>query len=580
MCKKIEWLFSLIFKCDKKHAILEILIIIFAAMLAPLSTLCLQNLINAVNNTLAITEFLLYYLCVLFTYEFVLSLQKFLSYKVQYNLCVSFPEKVLNKFRKLDYYLFEESKSRNVLKQIAEYSCEALHESYQYVLVIVSSAISAIGYLFVISQIHWILSIIYIFFLIINVWINFFAMQFMARLYDSQTGEERQMGYLEDLLLDKNAIFELKMFNSISYIVNLWKRISKIVLSQRLKTTARSQWIYGLGSLISIFWLIFLNVITVWQLMEGKITLGIFIAIINSSPTLIALSEKLSNYGLLISKKMSVVNQYINFEQFPEKAKSINTHSDRSMSHEIGIEFQNVTFIYPGSERKVLDNISFKIPVGETVAFVGENGAGKSTIIKLICGMYKPSRGRVLINGHETNSLSPDELSQLIGVAFQDFEHYAFTIRENVALGNIKLLKNDELIREALKGALADDLKDNLDMILGKIDEDGIDLSGGQWQRIAIARALFGGKKYVILDEPTSAIDPVAESEMYESFRQSLKGRTGVVISHRLASAAFTDRILVISQGKLVESGTHQQLLDKKGIYMHMWEAQSAWYEG
>lgn len=176
--------------------------------------------------------------------------------------------------------------------------------------------------------------------------------------------------------------------------------------------------------------------------------------------------------------------------------------------------------------------------------------------------------------------MSQEELSQLIGVAFQDFERYSFTIRENVALGGVERMDEDEAVKGALSKALAEDLCSSLNQSLGRVDEDGVDLSGGQWQRIAIARALFGEKKYIILDEPTAAIDPVAESEMYQSFRRSLEGRTGLVISHRLASAAFADCILVIDKGKVIESGTHQELLEKGGRYAYMWKVQSAWYEG
>ncbi|MDR3123743.1 MAG: ABC transporter ATP-binding protein/permease [Treponema sp.] len=222
--------------------------------------------------------------------------------------------------------------------------------------------------------------------------------------------------------------------------------------------------------------------------------------------------------------------------------------------------------------------VSFEIRSGERAAIVGENGAGKSTIIKLLLGLYRPGSGDIVINGRNINSIPDDERSAEFGAVFQDYCSYQFTLRENVALGDISKLHDDAAITRALEMAGADTIA-GLDAPLGKIEDKGIDLSGGQWQRIAIARSYLRDAPYVILDEPTASLDPLAESAMYENFATVLKNRGCIMISHRLASARMADRILVLDRGTIVETGSHAELSGAGGLYADMYQAQSAWYK-
>lgn len=577
MFKSIKWFLNFIVRHGKKYIFLDVSIMLLAGILAPISVLCLQRIIDEISCGASFLIVFSIYAGVLVVRESMQVIRRFCLASIYYNIGITIPKEMVHKFQRLEFYFFEKSESRDVLGQIADKSFEPLYELYQHITMILSDSIAVALYLFVIGRVHWGLSVAYLFFLLFNIKINFVAMGFMTDLYDAQTKEERQMNYLSDLLDSKDALIELKVFRSVSYIIHLWNDLVKIVLSKRLKITIRSQIGYAISSLLSIFWMGVLTFIIIWQLIVGQIAIGTFIGVLNCSAALISLSVSLSNHGMMISKRLSTANQYRLFEELAEIAE--RGHDGSAEKGGSGIEFRDVIFAYPNSTENVLDNISFQIKPGEIVALVGENGAGKSTIIKLLCNLYKTISGRILIDGKEIDSISREELSRLVGVAFQDFERYFFTVRENVALGRVERMDEDEAVKEALSKALAEDLCSSLDQFLGRIDEDGVDLSGGQWQRIAIARALFGEKKYIILDEPTAAIDPVAESEMYQSFRRSLEGRTGLIISHRLASAIFADRILVIDKGKVIEEGTHQTLLEKGGKYAYMWKVQSVWYE-
>nr|WP_300678333.1 ATP-binding cassette domain-containing protein [uncultured Acetatifactor sp.] len=267
------------------------------------------------------------------------------------------------------------------------------------------------------------------------------------------------------------------------------------------------------------------------------------------------------------------------------------------------IAFENVSFRYPGTERDILKNVTFYAKEGERIAFVGENGAGKSTIIKLLCGLYEPTTGNVTIGGVPVREISPGLRTRLLSVVFQNFQSYQMTLRENVAFGNPEALWDDEKLLHALELADAGELAEShgkgadtkgmdtkgsdtkgmdargLDRNLGRLEKDGQDLSRGQWQRVAMARAFVSDAKYVILDEPTASLDPLAESRMYENFSRIFRERGTVLISHRLASARMADRILVLDGGRIVQTGSHEELMAREGLYRTMFLAQSSFYQ-
>jgi ATP-binding cassette subfamily B protein len=247
------------------------------------------------------------------------------------------------------------------------------------------------------------------------------------------------------------------------------------------------------------------------------------------------------------------------------------------------LEFRNVRFMYPGGEAIIFDGLSFKLEAGLHYAFVGRNGAGKTTITKLLTGLYSKYDGEILVNGQELRTYSAGAVKAMFSVVYQDFAKYYIAMKDNIRVGDIagKDLDNriQEMIRPAHLGELVVELKDGLDTYLGKIKENGQDISGGQWQRIAIARSLLSRAPIKMLDEPTAALDPVSESRIYEEFEQLMDGKTTIFISHRLGSTKLADKILVIDDGKIIERGSHDELMTKAGQYAEMFEAQRSWYQ-
>jgi ATP-binding cassette subfamily B protein len=241
-----------------------------------------------------------------------------------------------------------------------------------------------------------------------------------------------------------------------------------------------------------------------------------------------------------------------------------------------------VQFRYPGSTRPLLEDISLTIRAGETIALVGENGAGKTSLIKLLCRLYDPTSGRITVEGIDLRQFQTTDLRREISVVFQDYAHYNLTARENIGFGNVNQLFHDDEIRLAAKQAGADkaiaSLPYSYDTILGKEFEEGEELSIGEWQKVALARAFLRQAQIIVLDEPTSALDAIAEHKVFEQFRQLTQGRTAILISHRLSSVKLADRIYVLQDGRIVESGTHNELMRRNGSYAHLFKTQAQYY--
>jgi ATP-binding cassette subfamily B protein len=248
------------------------------------------------------------------------------------------------------------------------------------------------------------------------------------------------------------------------------------------------------------------------------------------------------------------------------------------------IRFDNVTFAYPGAEANALTDLSFTIKPGETLAIVGRNGAGKTTLFKLICRLYDPNAGRILIDGIDIKDFDPNELRAQIGAMFQDYVTYQATAAENIGLGNVQDINDRERIEvagaQAGAAELISGLPEGYDTALGKWFDQGVNLSGGEWQKVALARAFMRDAKILLLDEPTSALDAQAEYDLFERLRSLTRGRTAVYISHRFSTVRRADRIVFLEHGRLVEEGTHAELMKLNGRYARLFRMQASAYTG
>lgn len=315
-------------------------------------------------------------------------------------------------------------------------------------------------------------------------------------------------------------------------------------------------------------------ILMVIELINGHITIGAFAAVYQSLNNMFSNCEAL--FGRLksdVSENLGMIEDYIDFIDMPSKQ-----YSSANVDYREGITIHNVSFSYPTTNTKVLDNISFSIASGETIAIVGNNGSGKTTLAKLLCGLYTPDEGAIYIGGADSSLTTPEILFTNTSAVFQNYVRYnALSLKENVLISDTLNPKNVAFYMR-LAGC-ADYLMHpkKFDSLMSR-EFNGIELSGGEWQRIAMARGLYRDHDFILLDEPTAAIDPIEETRIYKMFASIAEEKTCILITHRLGSARIADRIIVMDEGHIIEIGTHHELLQKKGLYHKMWTSASEQY--
>lgn len=366
--------------------------------------------------------------------------------------------------------------------------------------------------------------------------------------------------------LKKKVAFEQNSYLS-SYQKLLEKYMSKLFLGHLLQ-------------LVIFFYTQFINFQSV---LRGTLGIGLFSLVFQQTRNLAVGTQGLLDMYSSMTMRIQFLEKYFEFIEYqPHIVQSKDfTLLPISPSPPV-IEFKNVSFRYPNSKRDIFRNFNLKIKSGEKIAIVGENGAGKTTIIKLLLRFYDVSEGEILLNGINIKNIKLEDWHLRIGALFQDFIKYQFTIKENVYFGDLtKFKQKDEIIKALLMSGASDYLKNmskGMDQVVGKMFEGGVDLSGGEWQKLALARAFFRNSPILILDEPTSAIDAKAEAEIFEKVQKLQKDKTVIIISHRFSTVRHADRILVVENGHIVEEGNHEKLMSQNGLYFQLFTLQAKGY--
>ena len=404
--------------------------------------------------------------------------------------------------------------------------------------------------------------------------------QYMRR----RSKDRRQMNYYSDILVNKDTVKEVRMFGLADNFIDRYKNVFGTYYNGMRKLIVReSVWHVILGIAASVanllFYLIIAKMVFERKIMIGDYTLytGAIASIATCINTLISSSAGIYEGTLFIDNLICFMNE----KQTVAPSLAEPRHVSRNSSHTI--EFKNVSFRYPGTDRDILKNINLKFRPGETVVLVGLNGAGKTTLIKLLTRLYDPTEGYILLDGRDIREYDVKELYSLFGIIFQDFGKYAVSVGDNIRFGNIHRPDNADNIKRAAAQSDASDYIERLpkgyDTPLMRIFEpDGTELSIGQWQKLAIARAFYSDSDILILDEPTASLDPMAEQEIFNQFDRLRTDKTTIFVSHRLSSATVASLIVVLEYGCVVETGTHRELMDKKGKYFELFSTQARRY--
>jgi ATP-binding cassette subfamily B protein len=408
---------------------------------------------------------------------------------------------------------------------------------------------------------------------------------FNARSYSldyRRTPERRELDYVRQTAASVETAKEVKIFGLSGFLRDRFRELSLgFYAANREIARARAAWgalFAGLGTLgyyLAYGWIILAT-------LRGELTIGDLTFLAGSFRRLRTLFEGLlSSFSSTAAQALYLEDLFSFFEAKPAILSAPGAISVPSPIRE-GFVFEDVGFRYPGAERWAVRHLDFTLHAGETLALVGENGAGKTTLVKLLARLYDPDEGHILLDGRPLRDYDLDDLRGRIGVIFQDFVRYNLSAGDNIAVGRIEARDHHDRIEAAARKSLADDVISRLpagyDQMIGKRFRNGVELSGGEWQKVAIARAYMREAEVLILDEPTAALDARSEFEVFQRFKELSAGRTAVLISHRFSSVRMADRILVLEDGRVEASGTHEELLARGGRYAELFELQAAGY--
>jgi putative ABC transport system ATP-binding protein/ATP-binding cassette subfamily B protein len=392
----------------------------------------------------------------------------------------------------------------------------------------------------------------------------------------------RKNGYLSFLFTKKNALKEIKVFNLSNYLINRWEVQRNELRFKELYIYAKEKKIMLIGKVIVQFSICFASVYLIKLISNEEITIGDYVSLLTATSLFqISLSSITENsasiyeMGMYIDALLDILHN-----KNDNESTEVGLHKEQKELKEIkNIILKNIYYKYPQSKNYILKNINLEINKGDNIAIVGYNGSGKSTLVNIIMGVYKNFEGNIFVNKDDISMYLNNSYFSKFSCVMQDFMKYDLTLRENIAFGNMDLINDDETILQYLrKVGLNSNLSKYIDEMLSVQYKGGIELSGGEWQKIAIARAMIRNAEIVVFDEPTASLDPVSEMKIFNQLNSLSNGKTRIIVSHRLGITKYCNKIIVMSDGEIVEIGTHEELLNKGGLYNHLYNIQASWY--
>ena len=492
--------------------------------------------------------------------------------------------KIMDKARSIDMVSYDMpdfySKMENANREAGMRPLQVMNSTFQ----IVSSLISIVSYIAVLFAVNTWAPLLIIAVAIPETVINFIYRRKNADYMFRSSKSRRKMDYYASTVVNKDLAKEVRMLGLGSYFTEKYRETFQEYYKGLKKLRCQDMaWNLAASVLTNAVYCL-LYILLARGVYEGVYEVGnfsLYTGAINAIGTgvssLITTTAGIYEGTLFINNLMAFLG---------EKASIVpSLPTPRPLERHVGhrLAFENVSFSYPGTERRVIRDMSFTIEPGETVVIVGLNGAGKTTLVKLLMRLYDPSEGRVLLDGHDIKEYDPEEVYAMFGVVFQDFGKYAVTAAENIEFGDLEKPGRPEQVRQAAEQSGADSFIRDLPLgydtpLMRYFEAEGIELSTGQWQKLSIARAFYGDSDVLILDEPTASLDPLAEQDIFNRFYELRRGRTGVFISHRLSTATTADKILVIEDGQLIEYGSHAELMAAGGRYHELFTTQARRY--
>ena len=488
--------------------------------------------------------------------------------------------RVMKKAATLDAEFFDNPANRDMV-DVASHSKQQISNAMTFLIREIIGIVTFASGLVMFVSAAPLVSIIYLATCIPAIIIDHCNKSKMDRFSISSVSQTRKKDYYRSILTGKEYAQDLRLYGLSGYFKEKYNKLWNKIREARYEIFKKGNRLLLLSTLISSAGKIFLIAYSVHEVVVGNYTVG-------TLSMLLALSGKVAmkfstlvkavpdHYRITIPR----INSFLRFLNYENKIKATGELKINSVPE---IEFRDVCFRYPECEQNVIDHLNLKIPAGKKIALVGLNGAGKTTIVKLLLRFYEPQSGHILIDGKDISKYSDEALYGMFGVCFQNINKYAMTLRENIGISDVGRINNEADIKAAATAAGADEicaeLPDGLDTNLTRRFYDtGSELSGGQWQKIALARTFFRNSRFIILDEPSSALDPVAEDHIFSSFKKMCTDKGGILISHRLSAVMMVDEVVLLKNGRVAERGTHRGLMELDGEYAALYRLQAEKY--
>lgn len=503
--------------------------------------------------------------------------------KYKQNVEVVIKNQLIIKQVSLEYEHIENKDTLDLIERIRKNALESIYSVFMMFLNMLGITIHVVSVLLIIMKSSIIIGCMI---LIISIPLLYKAVSLGEKVYEMNIDSsqiKRRYLYLEKVLVSRETAAERNLFHFSKYLSRRYNDVYDEAYQLESEVLVKTFINLKSGSIVSLFLSFLIISFLLVSVYSHTISIGIFIALTNAIFNLVqTMSWDLSSVIMEYAKSNEFLKDFSKLMNLSEKQDAVDIpKKDEQFIFET-LEFRNVSFTYPRTETKVLNNCSFILKANQSYGFVGANGAGKTTIVKLITGMYDTYTGMILINGIDLKEYSFAELKGIVAVVFQDFAQYATTIKENIMNGNPNLKdleRFNDVIHQTGLDILCESLPDGIDTYLGKVKTNSYDVSVGQWQRLAIARLLYANALVNILDEPTASLDPIEESRVYQLLEKTKSKRFSIYITHRLGIVKSLDTIFVLGDGTIKESGSHDALLHMQGLYYEMYESQKQWYK-
>lgn len=560
---------------------LFIIITLVASLFIPLQIIYTEKIISTILNhdNDVLINILILLLCITGG-SFINAIKSMLKPIIEHKFYIKFMPHIYEKNKKIEYIEFEKSDNQDLFDNLTFNPSQKIIYIFYDIINLLFMLTSLFGIIFS--------------FLSISIVIGLLSMIVGIPMYITEckgvndeisyrwnmTKDIRKRSYIQSLFVDKSALQEIKVYDEKNFLFKKSDHLTSKINNDLLKVIKKSIKFTSLSSFIMICFLFLVILTSTFYCIKAVMSVAQYVAILTALSKFISYSRGTAYSFASFSRQIKFIDLYIKYLNLPErKMKYLNCDE---LNKNIVIELKNVCFKYPNSTENILENINLKFSNHEKIGLVGANGCGKTTLVKILCGLYKPTSGQIYINNIPIDNLSIKELCNIYSIVFQDFKKFYLSMRENISLSNLEKLNEDNEIISIMNKTKLNYLvsNNNIDFHLGNIYDDGIDVSYGEWQKISICRMLYNPKKMLILDEPSSALDAIVENQLYEFISNNFKELGMVLVTHRLSSIKLVNRILVIDNKTIVEDGTHEELMKQKRLYYKMYSTQSGWYNG